>query len=178
MKTVTGESDDSKRRKVRNRKRYWNDVHALQKQFKITSRDARKLWKKTVDELGGGKRSKLSRDAFTGKAKKTKKKSEKGERYLGVMAFQDIDGAMTAAIRAGFEMRFEFFPWWTSNVTTPKDEAEAMDLRREMRSAGDEYFGPGDKGNVKLSSDSWRIQDWVKVFVNDAQRYYRFSWIG
>lgn len=163
--------------KDRNRKRYWNDVHALQKQFRITSKDARKLWRKTVDDFGG-KRSKLSREAFTGKAKKTKKLSQKGEKYLGVLAFQDIDGVMTDAIRKGFEMRFEFFPWWTSNTTTPKDESEAMDLRREMRSAGDDFFGPGEKGNVKISSDSWRIKDFIKVWVNDAQRYYRFKWEG
>lgn len=160
----------------RNRKRYWNDVHALQKQFGISSKDARQIWRETVDSMGDGKRSKLSREAFTGKAKKVKKQLQKGEKFLGDMSFQEIDGPMTAAMRAGYEMKFEFGPWWTSHVTTPQDESEAMDLRREMRSAGDDYFGPGEKGNVKTSSDSWRIQDFIKVYVNDNLRYYRFKW--
>jgi hypothetical protein len=173
MRVVHGESED-KRRKIRNRKRYWNDVHALQKQFGITSKDARQLWRKTVDELGEGKRSKLSRENFTGKAKKVRKKSHKGEVYHGSMAFQNIDGPMTVAMRKGYEMRFEFGPWWTSNVTTPKDESEALELRRQMRDVGDEFYAIW--GDVKASSDSWRIQDFVKVFVNDDQRYFRFEW--
>lgn len=171
----------------RNRKRYNNDVREIKKRLGVSHNDARALWRLGVDREGG-KRSAIKRGELLKGARASKKEIEKqekaakkvkveGEILIGVIPFMALDGYMTDAIRKGFSLRFELGPWFTANGATPMDESEAMELRREMRDDGDSFFGSTAHKDDGKSSDSWRIQDWIKVWVNPKAKYYRFKWV-